>query len=99
MALLFKLPSQEILDKCNNIKPIVALPSMKEIIYDESKSKYCYINDWFKEDKIGVAIECTHYFSYGLLGRQKKHGLKNCVSLKKYVTMGNNLPFMAIIIS
>ena len=99
MALLFELPSQDILDNWKKFNILLAPPGIKEIIYDASKSKESYINDGFKEIKMGVTTEYTYSIPNGLLARRKQYGLKHHVSLTIHAAMGDTLPYIATTIS
>jgi predicted GIY-YIG superfamily endonuclease len=72
---------------------------MKEIIYDENKTKDEYFNDGFKEVKLGVAKEYTQSMPNGILARRKQYGLKPYVSSTIHSAMGDTLPYMATTIS
>ena len=99
MALLFELPDQEKLDNWQKIKMLVAPPGLKEVIYNANKTKNDYLNDGFKEIKMGVAKEYTQSIPNGFLARRKQYGLKHYVSSTIHSAMGDTLPFMATTIS
>ena len=99
MALLYDLPSQEQLDNWQKIPMLIAPPGTKEIEFDETKLKQAYLDDGFKEQRVGIAKEYTQSLSNNLQGRRKQYGLKPYVSLTIHSAMGDTLQYMATQIS
>ena len=100
MALLFDLPNQEDLDNWRPINVLLAPPGLKEIIFDEQKSKEEYVNDGFKEVKVGV---CPQSYTQSIANytqtKRKQYGLKHYVSATIHAAMGDTLVKMATSIS
>ena len=99
MCLLFDLPEQIDLDNWRRIKVLVAPAGMKEIIFDDEKSKDDYIAEGFKELSIGIAPQWTQHFSNNIQGKRKQYGLKHNVSATIHCAMGDTLTYMATSIS
>ena len=99
MALLYDLPTQNQLDNWQKILLLVAPPGTKEIEFDQSRSKQSYLDEGFKEQRVGIAKEYTQSLSHNLQGRRKQYGLKHYVSLTIHSAMGDTLQYMATQIS
>jgi hypothetical protein len=99
MALLLDLPSASALTNWEKIKILVAPPGLREVDYDPMHSKTHYIENGFKEVKIGVAPERTQTLAFNLQARRKQYGLKHHVSMTIHAAMGDTLMKMATTVS
>ena len=95
MVLLFDLPTHDQLDKWQKIKVLIALPGKKKNFFDDTASKEDYLNNGFKECRIGVAKEYTQSLKNNMQGKRKKYGLKPYVSSTIHGAMGDTLQYMA----
>ena len=78
MVLLFEIASKYTLNKQQNVKLLIALPGIKEIIHNEFK---------LKEDCFNDSLEYTHSISNSLLDYRKHYGLKYHISLIIHVVI------------
>jgi predicted GIY-YIG superfamily endonuclease len=99
MCLLFELPSQCDLDNWRSIKVLVAPPGLKVIVFNEQKNKIEYLNQGYKEVKIGIAPQRTQSLANNIQGKRKQYGLKHHVSSTIHAAMGDTLIHMATSIS
>ena len=99
MALLYDLPDQDDIDNWQKIPILVAPPGSKEIIYDATKTKQSYLENGFKEVKMGLSKEYTQSLKNNIQAQRKQYGLKHYVSSTIHAAMGDTLVSMATTIS
>ena len=99
MALLYDLPTQKDIDNWRPINILLAPPGLKEVIFNEDKSKQSYIEDDFKEVKIGVGQCYTQSIANHRQTKRKQYGLMHYVSATIHASMGDTLVHMATSIS
>ena len=100
MALLYDLPTQESLDNWQQIIVLLVPLGMKEIIFEESTPKKYYLEQGYKEFKIGIAPgERLQLIGHRLQARHKQYGLKHRIASTIHGSMGDTEPQIASDIS
>jgi hypothetical protein len=97
--LLYDLPSQDDLDNLRKIKVLVVPPGTKEIVFNPIESKECYLDQGFKEIKIGCATERTKWMCNNFQARRRQYGLKHHVTATIHASMGDTISVIATEIS
>lgn len=77
----------------------MALPGLKEIIFDKARTKPQYISEGFKQVSIGTAPQRVQSISHDFQGKRKQYGLKHNMSATIHAAAGDTLIKMAIYIS
>ena len=99
LVMLFDLPTEENLNNWQNIKVLKFPPGVKDIDFDQFRSKQSYIDDGFVEISVGVAPERTKYVGNDIQATRKQYGLKHHVSSTIHQAMGDTLTSVATEIS
>ena len=87
MALLFDMPLEEDLTNWRKIKILVAPNGLKEVVYENNKTKEEYVDQGFVERSIGVAPERTCNLGGNIQAQRKQYGLKHCVTSTIYINL------------
>ena len=96
---LYDVPEQNDLNDWKKIDVLMAPPGLKEIIFDETKTKAQYISEGFYEVSLGTAPQRVQSLSHNFQGKRKQYGLKHNVSATIHAAMGDTLIKMATSIS
>jgi hypothetical protein len=100
MALLFDLPSQDIIDRNKKIKILAAPPGLQDVDeFDHTVPKEFYLSKGFNEVTIGIAPERTQDVGGNTQAQRKQYGLKHRVTSTIHAAMGDTLSRVAIEIS
>ena len=99
LCMLLDLPEQSDLDNFRKISVLIAPPAVQDIEYSNEKTKQQYLNEGWKEEKIGTAPEKVHKVSGWLQAQRKQYGLKHRVTSTIHASMGDTLIKVAIEIS
>ena len=100
MAILFDLPTQDMIDRNKKIKVLSVPPGLQDIgEFDHDLPKEFYLNQGFKEVTIGIAPEQIHSIGRNLQAQRKQYGLKHRVTSTIHAAMGDTLSRVAIEIS
>ena len=74
-------------------------PGVKDVEFDEARSKTSFIDDGFVEISVGVAPERTKYVGNDIKAQRKQYDLKHHVSSTSHQAMGDTLSSVATEIS
>ena len=100
MAILFDLPSQDMIDRNKKIKVLAVPPGLQDVgDFNHDIPKEFYLNQGFKEVTIGIAPERIHSIGRNLQAQRKQYGLKHRVTSTIHAAMGDTLSRVAIEIS
>ena len=99
LALLFDLPSQDVLDGFKKLFVLAALPGIKDIEFDADATKEVYLEKEFKEVKVGVAPERTKVLKRNTQAKQMRYGLRHRVTSTIHVAQGETLSSLATEVS
>ena len=94
IAVLFELPTMEVLERWKKVKVLVAPPGLKEIYFDETLQKDHFIDKGFKEVKIGIAPEHNVAASNTLFAKRKQYGIRHRVVMTVHAAQGDTLPMI-----
>ena len=72
---------------------------MKDVGFEKYAPKKHYLEQGYKESKIGIYIERAQSISHRIKGRRKKYGFKHHISGTIYDVIGDTLYSMATEIS
>ena len=99
LALLYDLPSQDVLDGFRKLFVLAAPPGIKDIEFDTDASKEFYLEKGFKEVKVGVAPERTKALKRNTQAKRKQYGLRHRVTSTIHAAQGETLSSMATEVS
>ena len=100
MAILYDLPSQDILDRNKKIKILAAPPGLHDIDdWDSEAPKQYYLDKGYSEVSIGIAPERTQSIGADIQAQRKQYGLKHRVTSTIHAAMGDTLSRVAIEVS
>ena len=97
--LLFESPTQNDLNNWQKIKVLVSSLGIKDIEYGNTMPKESYIEIWFREVKIGIAPQQTHYLANDIQAQRKQYGSKQRMTRTIHAEIGDSLSIMATEIS